>query len=86
MMQKFKTQVTIAPEVEIDVNFRWVTSSNVELVGWDKYRNMYIRFKSGAMYVYTGVSRQRAVACAYAGSVGQFVNTRIKPNFEAVRL
>lgn len=67
---------------------RWlsVDSSNVEAVGWDRHRNMYVIFKGGGAYVYPDVSRQRAVACAYAQSVGTYINRRIKPNFAAVKL
>jgi len=74
------------PPADVFVNFRLVDSSNVDRVGWDKARNMYVRFKSGATYVYMGVSRQRAVATAYAKSVGTYLNQRIKPDFDVVKL
>lgn len=61
-------------------------SSNVEAVGWDKHMRMYARFKSGSIYLYDGVSRQRAVACSRARSVGRYFNTVIKPNYTAVKV
>jgi hypothetical protein len=59
-------------------------SSNVLAVMWVK-EGMVVRFKSDTAYLYKGVSRQRAVACARAKSVGVYINKVIKPNFEAVR-
>lgn len=61
-------------------------SSNIDKVGWDKNGRMYVRFLSGAMYAYEGVSRQRAVAAARAQSVGGYINRVIKPNYKAVSL
>jgi hypothetical protein len=65
--------------------YRIDDSSNVRYVGWrDGY--MLVWFKSNTLYRYEGVSRQRAVACALAKSVGAYINKKIKPNYEAVRL
>jgi len=47
---------------------------------------MYVTYLTGNTYVYFGVSRQRAVAAAYAPSVGQFINRRIKGRFPALKL
>lgn len=68
------------------IRWRPVDSSNVEVVGWDRHKGMYVIFKSGACYLYHGVSRQRAVACAHAPSVGAYVNKKIKPYFECTRI
>lgn len=76
----------VFPPTDVSVNFRLVDSSNVEQVGWDRARNMYVRFKGGTMYVYMGVSRQRAVACAYQASVGKYINRRIKGRFDVIQL
>jgi KTSC domain len=67
---------------------RWreVDSSNVSEVGWDAHGNMYVRFKSGAVYMYRGVTRQRVVACARSQSVGSYLNKTIIPNYEALRV
>ena len=72
--------------------WRQVESSNVKAIGWDQGRRLFVRFKSGAVYAYPGVSRQRAVACAYArrltraASVGRYINQRIKPHYQAVKI
>jgi len=68
------------------VRWREVVSSNVDAVGWDSDMRMYARFKGGAVYLYEGVTRQRAVACSRAKSVGQYFNSIIKPNYKAVRV
>jgi hypothetical protein len=61
-------------------------SSNVVAVSWDKGDHMYVAFKSGHVYRYDGVSRQRAVATCLAASVGQYLARKIKPHYEAVRV
>lgn len=60
-------------------------SSNVKFVGWT-HDGMIVGFKGEAVYLYRGVSRQRAVAMAHAPSVGKYLNARVKPHYEAVRL
>ena len=74
------------PPQDVFVIFRIVESSNVRRVGWDVFGNMYVTYLTGNTYVYFGVSRQRAVAAAYAPSVGQFINRRIKGRFPALKL
>lgn len=73
------------------IRWRRVDSSNVEAVGWDRARGMYVRFRSGVVYRYANVSRQRAVACAhyrdvYGRSVGHYLNARVKPRFDCTRI
>jgi hypothetical protein len=74
------------------IQWRPVESSNVAAVGWDRATGMYVEYRSGAVYRYAGVSRQRAVACAYAAtltrlaSVGAYVNRRVKPVFPSTRI
>lgn len=64
-----------------------VDSSNVEYVGWSKDEQvMLVRFNSGVSYAYFGVPYQRAVAAAHAESVGNYINTRIKPHYKFARL
>lgn len=64
-------------------------SSNVRYVGWQE-GDMYVIFKndssSARMYKYVGVSRQRAVACCLAKSVGKYISSKIKPNYKAVKI
>lgn len=73
-------------EPAVQVKWRYVKSSNVLAVGWDNRDHLYVRFQGGGEYLYDGVSRQRAVACARAKSVGSYINKVIKPAFTAVRL
>jgi hypothetical protein len=68
------------------IQWRTVTSSNVAAVGWDRATGMYVEYLNGAVYRYAGVSRQRAVACAFARSVGEYVNRRVKPVFPSTRI
>lgn len=68
------------------VRWREVESSNITRVGWDSAKNLYVVFHGGGMYLYKGVSRQRAVALAYAESVGRYLNRTIKPHYKATKL
>jgi hypothetical protein len=62
-------------------------SSNVRFIGWDTKRKfMIVWFIGGGLYRYENVPYQRAVACALAASVGKYLNQKIKPNYEAVKL
>ena len=61
-------------------------SSNVAAVGWDRHKRMYVNFRSGSVYVYDGVTRQRAVATSRAKSVGEYITRVIVPNYPAVRV
>jgi hypothetical protein len=67
---------------------RWVISSNVDWVAWPSKGEplMLVKFKGDEIYVYIGVSRQRVVAAAHHPSTGEYINQRIKPNFEVVKL
>jgi hypothetical protein len=100
VLEKRSGYVTIDPRGEhprdVKVNSRIVDSSNVTSVAWlvdgetelpyNDPHLMIVRFKGGGTYGYIGVSRQRAVAAAYYASTGKYINDRIKPYFEAVRL
>jgi hypothetical protein len=68
------------------IKWKPVDSTNVETVGWDRHKGMYVIFKGGTCYLYHGVSRQQVVAAANAKSVGQYLNSKIKPNFEVTRI
>jgi hypothetical protein len=68
------------------ITWRAVASSNVAAVGWDHGSRLYIQFKSSAVYLYEGVSRQRAVACAGSNSVGKYLDKKIKPHFKATKV
>jgi hypothetical protein len=87
--EKFKTKlITVVNGKPIELIGRKIDSGNIEQILWPKTGEplMIVQFKSGTRYAYLGVSRQRAVACAYARSSGEFLNKRIKPNFDVVKL
>ena len=70
---------------ELKITWRLVESSNIEAVGWST-NGLWVEFKTGAIYYYRGVSRQRAVALAHAKSVGRYLNNKIKPEYQAERI
>lgn len=72
----------------VSVNSRIIDSSNVESVAWPRSGEplMIVRYRSGKMYGYLGVSRQRAVAAAYYFSTGIYINERIKGKFKPVEI
>jgi hypothetical protein len=78
------------PPAQESINVRYVDSSNVEWVGWPASSPgplMLVKFRSGpTVYGYVGVTRQRAVAAAYHASVGKYINERIKPNYQVVKI
>lgn len=69
-------------------NALFVNSSNVEYVAWPVTGEqlMIVKYKHGGVYGYLGVSRQRAVAAAYAPSVGKYIANRIKGHFKPVKI
>lgn len=71
-----------------DFMIRPLKSSNISWIGWPDTGEplMVVEFSNGTRYAYPGVTRQRAVACAYADSSGEYLNKRIKPHFEVVKL
>lgn len=58
-----------------------VYSSNATEVGWDENTEelLVVWKKSGKTSAYSGVPEDVALACANAPSVGQFINTEVKP-------
>lgn len=68
------------------VQWREVTSEKVAAIGWDRGLRLYARFRSGEIYFYEGVRRQRAVACSRAKSVGSYLARKIAPNSHAVKV
>jgi hypothetical protein len=70
------------------IRTRRVESSNIVWVGWPETGEplMLVRYRSGSIYGYLGVSRQRAVAAANYPSTGEYINQHIKPYYEVVRL
>jgi hypothetical protein len=86
--QKLDGMIVEEKNGEVVVNLRTVKSSNVESVAWPTSGEplMIVRYRSGFVYGYLGVSRQRAVAAAHAPSTGEYINRAIKPYFKAVKL
>lgn len=59
-----------------------VFSSNVQEIGYDGANGeLIVVWNSGKRSAYTGVPEDVAVSCSKAVSVGQFLNSEIKPNF-----
>lgn len=83
-----RSGLVIKNDEHVMVNSRIVESSNVESIAWPQSGEplMIVRYRGGGVYGYIGVSRQRAVAAAYAASTGRYINERIKRHFETVRL
>lgn len=59
-----------------------VFSSNVQSVGYDEDKQeLLVTWNSGRVSAYAGVPEETAVRLANAPSVGQMMNSEIKPNF-----
>lgn len=64
-----------------------VSSSSVRSVGYDPIRFVLeIEFMSGAVYRYSHVPAAAHRLLLQAPSIGEYVNTIIKPRFDAVRV
>jgi len=78
------------PEGVVPCNLRYIQSSNIAWVAWPRIPNppplLFVEFKDGGRYVYMGVSRQRAVALAYAESTGSYFAKNIKNEYETLKL
>src|SRR5262245_62103643 len=83
-------ETTIETKVgPVPVNARAIGSSNINWIGWPKKGGqplMFVCFRDGSIYLYFGVSRQKAVAAAYAPSSGQYLNSQIKKHYGAYRV
>jgi len=81
--------VVITEAGPIPIYIRRIDSSNIEWIGWPKdggQRLMFVEFKDGSRYVYNGVSRQRAVSCAYSDSTGSYFQKNIRGKYETLKL
>lgn len=59
-----------------------VYSSNVSTVGYDEEtQELIINWTRGKRSIYSGVPEELAVQLSNAPSVGQMLNSEIKPNF-----
>jgi KTSC domain len=59
-----------------------VQSSNVEAIGYDESASeLFVRFKGGNTYAFSGVPAYKYQQALAASSVGKFVYSKIKSNF-----
>lgn len=64
---------------EYGVDMIPVSSSNVESVGYDEQQQiLYVRFLSGGLYIYKGVSMYEFEGLLNAPSVGSYLHRNIK--------
>ncbi len=69
------------------INMIPVESSNVESVGYDENeQTLYVRFLTGAMYIYKGVSNYEFDGLLSAPSVGSYLHRNIKNNYPYERI
>jgi hypothetical protein len=61
---------------------QFVTSSNVEAVGYDKdTQELYVRFLNGRTYVYYEVEEYRFTEMMSGVSVGGYLNQNVKKSY-----
>lgn len=64
-----------------------VDSSNVESVGYDEDEQiLYVRFLTGATYIYKGVNNYEFEGLVSAPSVGSYLHRYIKNNYPYERI
>lgn len=61
------------------------TESRYEGVSW-LYRNLFVEFKSGAVYAYLDVPRDIYLALKESGSKGKYLNESIKRTYSFQRV
>lgn len=82
--------VLLTEEGPLPLNIRRVESSNIDWIGWPQSGKaapmMVVQFKDGSRYIYFGVPRQRANAVARAKSSGEYLNKKIKPKYQVMKV
>lgn len=64
-----------------------VESSAIESVGYDaRTRTLEVEFVGGGVYRYLGVPPREHETLMRAGSLGEYVNRRIKPRYRCLRV
>jgi hypothetical protein len=64
-----------------------VQSSSIRRVGYEEDRRiLYVQFIDGDLYEYVDVPLEDVIDLLHAESIGGFVNTRIKPNYDYRKL
>lgn len=70
-----------------DIDMIPVDSSNVESVGYDENEQiLYVRFLTGATYIYKGVNNYEFEGLLSAPSVGSYLHRNIKNNYPYERI
>lgn len=61
-----------------------VKSSNIEAIGHDAdSKTLHVRFKSGGLYAYHGVTTEQFAQLQSAESIGKHIHAHIKPKHPA---
>ena len=66
---------------EVQIKWRDAESSNIKRVGWaegERWVAVFIVFHKGGIYMYMGMTRQRAMALVQAESPGRYFHKHIK--------
>ena len=70
-----------------DLNWETVTSSNVDAIAYESPTNtLFVRFKSGAIYMYQEVPRFVYQTLRSAGSKGKFHYSAIRTTYNYARI
>lgn len=70
----------------MNVELTSVTSSTIDAFGYDpSLSELYVQFKSGATYTYSGVSESVYSELCEAESFGKFLNSNIKGTYEYLK-
>lgn len=70
-----------------NINMVPVESSNVESIGYDENEQiLYVRFLTGATYIYKGVNEYEFNGLLTAPSVGSYLHRNIKNNYPYERI
>lgn len=70
-----------------DIEMVKVDSSNVDEVGYDeKEQVLYVRFLTGALYIYKGVGKYEFEGLCAAPSVGSYLHRNIRNNYPYERI
>lgn len=82
-------EMSVLHEAVTAATWREVKSSNIRRIGWID-EGMVVEYHNGGVYLYLGVSIQRAVATSlrgkYGQSVGKYINGIIKQDYRYVKL
>ena len=64
-----------------------VKSSNIAAVGYDPTEQILeVEFKNGGIFAYQGVPAQEVVNLHGAESVGKYLHSKIRPNFQCSKV